>query len=77
MDLREIEKELSLMDKAIQHFAQYIVDGRICIYERDLPVRSIIVTRNGISKRIEIAPDSTGQGGSGFRLKKKSPLSEQ
>jgi hypothetical protein len=62
MNERESEQELSILDKAIQHFAEYIVRGQICIYERDLPVRSIIVSHNGLMKRIEIAPDPHGNG---------------
>jgi len=57
MNHREIEKELSRLDRAIQHFAEYVINGRVCVYERDLPVRSIIASHNGLSKRIEIAPD--------------------
>ena len=60
MDQREIEEELSRLDRAIQHFAEYIVDGRVCIYERDLPVRSIIVSHNGVFKRIKSRPILTG-----------------
>jgi hypothetical protein len=62
MDHRGIEKELSRLDRAIQHFAEYVVNGHICIYEHDLPVRSIIVSHNGVFKRIEIAPDPDRTG---------------
>lgn len=53
---RKIEEQLSVLDQAIQHFPEYVVHGTPLIYDRDLPVRGILIKHNEIQKRIEISP---------------------
>jgi hypothetical protein len=54
MNDRELETMFSSMDKAIQHFAEYMVNGSPIVYERDDPVRGVLVACNRMTKRVEI-----------------------